>query len=46
MVIDNLDSCSSLLGSFYAVQINALSINYKEIVHRKQQHTSGINTIP
>ena len=34
-----------VLGSCYSVHINALSIYY-ESVHRKEQHASGINTIP
>ena len=38
-----LPSFGSLLGSCYAVHIKAL---YNESVHRQEQHTSGINTIP
>ena len=38
-------TCPFAGGSFYAVHINPLSINYNEIVHRKEQRASGINTI-
>ena len=34
-----------ILGKCYAVHINASSL-YNESVHRKKQHTHGINTIP
>ena len=40
--IVTLDSHSSLWPAFTL----CASMHYNEIVHRKQQHTSGINTIP
>ena len=35
-----------LFWAAVTLHINALSIWYNESVHRKEQHTSGINMIP
>ena len=41
-----LDSCDAVHTNAFSIILTTLSLYYNESVHRKEQHASGINTIP